>query len=139
MSNEQFVTKLYDKQGNIIGALLTAEAWELVKDRFQEAPEVEERPEPISDWETLTEFWDFPYPVDYDVHCEHCSSETEDWRKDEPRKFRLSSATLAGLTTFNCQCCQARIIKRHFTDEITTECKPFTEKNAKLECRYNKK
>ena len=138
MSNEQYVQKLYDKSGNLIGALLTAEGWEIVKNNFKEAPEVNQRPEPLADWETLTQFWDFPYDVDYDVKCDHCGNETENWQNDEPRKFRLSSATLGGLTTFTCQSCQSRIIKRHFSDEITVECKPFTDKVDHLECRYNK-
>lgn len=137
------INELYDKDGNLIGALLSAEAWTAVRAEVMaslglaETPEPPVIPEPLSDWETLKEYWDYPYPVDMDVHCEHCGNATEDWSRDEPRKFRLTAANLAGLVSFLCLECQAKVVKKHFKDTITTECTPFVpEKNQGKEGRY---
>lgn len=138
------INELYDKDGNLIGALLTAEAWSAVKDDVysrlglqKPVPSQEEAPEPLSEWETLKEYWDFPYPVDMDVACENCGNATEDWSADEPRRFRLTSANLAGLVSFKCMQCQAKIAKKHFKDEIKTECTPFQDsKVSTKEGRY---
>lgn len=141
----EHINELYDKDGNLIGALLTAEAWSAVKDQVYNSlgiakeEVVQEVSEPIADWEMLQEYWDFQYPVDTDVSCENCGNSTEDWAKDEPRRFFLSSANLAGLVAFKCAKCQAKIVKRHFKDEITTECTPFRdEKDTSKEGRYNR-
>ncbi|MGE4422292.1 MAG: hypothetical protein AB7D39_08350 [Pseudodesulfovibrio sp.] len=137
------INELFDKDGNLIGALLTAEAWSSVRDQVmnalgvRETPTVEEKPEPLADWEMLTQYWDFPYPVDMDVACEHCGSKTENWSEDEPRLFRLSSANLAGLVAFKCMNCRAKVVKKHFKDEIVTECTPYLEeKITSKEGRY---
>ncbi|QGY39516.1 hypothetical protein GM415_05070 [Pseudodesulfovibrio cashew] len=137
------INELYDKNGNLIGALLTAEAWAHVREDvlkalgLAEKPEPEPMAEPISDWQTLQEYWDFDYPVDKDVACEHCGNATEDWEADNPRRFFLTSANLAGLVAFKCVKCQSRIIKRHFKDEILTECSPYQdEKDDTKEARY---
>lgn len=137
------INELYDKEGNLIGALLSAEAWNHVKADVLKAcgledksPAVQEVSEPTADWETLKEYWDYSYPPDIDVHCEHCGNSTEDWADDEPRKFYLSSANLAGLVSFRCTNCQSRIVKKHFQDEIITECTPYQEKDHSKEGRY---
>lgn len=137
------INELFDKDGNLIGALLTAEAWTAVRDQVLatlgvcEAPVVQEKPEPMADWEMLTQYWDFPYPVDMDVACEHCGSKTENWSEDDPRLFRLTSANLAGLVAFKCMNCQAKVVKKHFKDEILTECTPYLdEKLTSKEGRY---
>ena len=137
------IHELFDKDGNPIGALLSAEAWSAVKTDvlaklgLAEDKPVEVKPEPIADWETLKEYWDFQYPVDTDVACENCGNETDDWSADEPRKFRLMAANLAGLVTFQCQQCRAKVAKKHFKDTITTECTPFQdEKVRSKEGRY---
>ena len=139
----EHVNELYDKEGNLIGCLLSAEAWNYVKKDIQASrgievePSVVEIKEPISDWETLKEYWDYPYPVDTDVHCEHCDTSTEDWAADEPRKFHLTAANLAGLVAFSCVNCKSKIVKKHFKDEIRTECTPFQkEKDQSKEARY---
>jgi hypothetical protein len=85
-------------------------------------------PEPMNDWETLLTYWDFKYPPAYDLTCEHCGAHTEDWRADEPRKFRLTAANLGGLATFCCQSCRSKIIKRHFKKHVSVECHPYVEK-----------
>lgn len=137
------INELFDKDGNLIGALLSAEAWNAVKgpvlDRLgiKVEQQVEETPEPTADWETLKEYWDYSYPVDTDVHCDHCGNKTSDWAVDEPRKFRLTSANLAGLVCFKCMNCQSRVSKKHFKDEVRTECTPFqSDKVRTKEGRY---
>jgi hypothetical protein len=137
------INELFDKDGNLIGALLTAEAWNEVRDQvlntlgLYEAPAEPEKPEPMADWEMLTQYWDFPYPVDMDLACENCGSHTENWSEDDPRLFRLTSANLAGLVAFKCMKCQAKVVKKHFKDEIVTECTPYQEeKITSKEGRY---
>jgi len=138
------INELYDKDGNLIGCLLSAEAWTAAKKQvlttlgINNEPVVPELKEPISDWETLKEYWDYPYPVDTDVHCEHCGNKTQDWSLDEPRLFRLTAANLAGLVAFKCMSCQSKIVKKHFNDEVRTECTPFLDSKVQnKEARYN--
>lgn len=139
-TNENSITELFDKDGNLIGALLTAELWAEIKPSLKNylpKQEPEEKPEPISDWKMLTDFWDFPYPVDTDVKCDLCGNQTDNWQEDEPRKFRLSVANLGGLVSFKCCNCKSRISKRHFKDEITSETTPFKDnKDLSKEARY---
>jgi len=139
----EHINELFDKDGNLIGCLLTTEAWEAVRDQVNAAlgvtiePVEQESPEPIAEWETLKEYWDFQYPVDTDVACEQCGSSTEDWADDDPRLFRLTSANLAGLVAFKCMQCKSKITKRHFKDEIVTECAPYRDsKITKKEGRF---
>lgn len=136
MSNND-ITELFDQKGRLIGCLLSAEAWQSARHLFDGATtsnQTEEPSEPISDWETLQEYWDFQYPVDMDVQCESCGNTTDDWSKDDPRLFRLTAASLSGLVTFLCTQCKAKIIKRHFKDEILTETHPYQDtKNPKTE------
>jgi len=139
------INELFDKDGNLIGCLLTAEAWAAAKDTVLKTLGLEERaappakPEPIAEWETLKEYWDFSYPPDTDVACEHCGNETANWQADEPRLFRLTSANLAGLVAFQCTKCQSKIVKKHFKDQIKTECTPFQDsKDLSKEGRYSK-
>nr|WP_321259955.1 hypothetical protein [uncultured Pseudodesulfovibrio sp.] len=139
------INELFDKDGNLIGALLSAEAWNAVKKQvFDSLGIVEthaepEKPEPLADWETLKDYWDFDYPVDTDVTCEQCGNTTQDWAKDDPRRFRLTSANLAGLVAFKCMQCQSKVVKRHFKDELTTECTPYRDsKDTSKEGRYNR-
>ncbi|QJB56011.1 hypothetical protein [Pseudodesulfovibrio sp. zrk46] len=129
----EHINELYDKDGNLIGCLLTAEAWNYVKKDIlarlgvEDESQQEEIKEPVADWETLQEYWDYDYPVDTDVHCENCGSSTEDWAADDPRKFYLTAANLAGLVSFLCVKCQAKVVKKHFKDTIKTECTPYQE------------
>jgi len=125
--------ELYDKSGEPLGAILGPEAWILVRDiiltRF--APAVaKEIPEPLSDWNELVQFWDFKYAVDRDCACPLCGNSTENWERDEPRKFRLTAANLGGLVTFRCMSCKAKLLKRHFKDVIKVEAKPFQEERS---------
>ena len=139
----EHINELFDKDGNLIGCLLSAEAWNHIKNDVSDKLGIqptEPEPiisEPIHEWETLKEYWDFDYPVDMDVHCSECGSNTEDWSADEPRRFYLTSANLAGLVSFNCVQCKSKILKKHFKDEIVTECTPYQEnKDLNKEARY---
>lgn len=141
--SQDHVIEIFDAEGNSLGAIIDAEAWPAIKPvlarefgLFSDTKQ-QQRPEPVQDWENLLQYWDFPYPPDYDVHCEQCGERTEDWSKDEPRRFCLSAASLSGLVTFTCANCQARIIKKHFKDEIVSETHPFQDdKDPNKEARY---
>jgi len=146
VSDTPAILYLFDESETLRGVQLSAEVWEkvehLVRPHLPSATPVEEPepPEPLQDWETLTQYWDFKYPHDYDVACGACGQSTEDWRADDPRKFRLRNATLGGLVTFQCAACKARIMKRHFKDQIKTETQPFREqKDPKLNAVYGDK
>jgi hypothetical protein len=124
------VQKLYDDDGNLIGVLIGPEKWSqlaaAVPDMLaeQKKPEPHTIPEPLDDWNTLKEYWDFKYPVDYDVACEVCGDSTQNWEEDDPKQFRLLAANLGGLVRFECIKCKARITKRHFKDHIQVETLP---------------
>ncbi len=134
------ITELFDKQGNLIGALLTTQAWTeakpLLKGLLSKEDQTTDKPEPLKDWETLKNHWDYPYPVDMDVLCSNCNASTKNWAKDTPRLFRLTAAGLAGLVTFRCLACNSKIIKKHFKDEILVENHPPREKDKQKEARY---
>ncbi|MDO9633376.1 MAG: hypothetical protein Q7I92_15880 [Humidesulfovibrio sp.] len=122
--------EIFDAQGQPLGAILGPEAWasvrEIVLQHFS-LPEAEpEKPEPLEDWRSLVLHWDFRYPVDLDVSCPFCGSDTADWEHDSPRKFMLTAANMGGLVSFRCLSCQARIIKRHFYDAIKVEALPYS-------------
>ena len=140
--NEHLIP-LYAENGVLHSVAISPELWEktkhLVLPIFERQFEPDEKPEPMKDWNTLLEFWDFQYPVDMDVSCEHCGNSTEDWSKDEPRRFRLSAANLGGLVAFQCQKCRSKIIKRHFKREIQVECQPYQEcKDQTIEAKHSR-
>ncbi|ACV67305.1 hypothetical protein [Desulfohalobium retbaense] len=129
------VQPLYDGNGRLLGIFISAPIWDQVD--VQVKPILEKalgnqgvgsdpKPlkEPMEDWQNLLHFWDFKYPVDTSVHCEHCGNSTENWETDDPRKFILKAANLGGLAAFECCQCQARITKRHFKDHIAVETDP---------------
>jgi hypothetical protein len=134
--------ELFDAAGKPRGLHMSPELWSMVKDKvfplMEKAlytldpsccPEPEVKPEPRAEWDTLLAYWDFTYPPSYEVSCAHCGQETPDWSKDEPRKFRLRTANLGGLVTFQCQSCKALVLKKHFKKHLTVECKPFIERS----------
>lgn len=131
------VTELYGKDGRLYGVLLSPELWNevskvvlaMAKDIPAECacePEPE-RPEPMEDWNMLKDYWDFRYDYEAKVQCDNCGNATDDWEKDDPRKFRLTAANLGGQVTFSCQNCGSRIIKRHFKDHIDYQCCPCND------------
>lgn len=129
---------LYDEQRNLLGVLLSPALWKKGENQLSPVldkllaelePRAEaQQTEPLKDWELLAQYWDFQYPMPKDVHCTLCDTRTDDWQADEPRKFRLKSATLGGLVNFQCQGCRARIIKKHFKKNVDVECRPFIDK-----------
>ena len=125
--------EIYDQTGQPLGAILGPEAWALVREAVlahYAPPKAVTAGEPLQDWLDLVEYWDFKYPVDRDVACPICNNASDDWQHDEPRKFVLTAANMGGLVAFRCLGCQAKIIKRHFKDEIVVEVKPFTPERS---------
>jgi hypothetical protein len=137
-----YFSELHDDKGALLGAFVSASVWERAKDAL--LPIIQETlsqidpsriqaetkpapPEPMADLNLLLEYWDFTYPFTYDVACECCGATTDDWRKDDPRKFRLMAANIGGLVNYQCQGCQARVIKRHFKKHASSECRPFVQ------------
>lgn len=144
------VKLLYNDDGTLFAALISPQLWSHLEPEAWKAsqelnaPPQSKKPkealaEPLEDWEELLRFWDFPYPVDLDVACEHCGQRTENWRNEEPRRFRLSAANLGGLVTFACLSCGSKIIKRHFKDTITTECHPPQARDQRKMGLYSKR
>jgi len=130
-SNASDVQKIFNEQGQPLGAILGPKAWAMVRDEilktFGGQPGPRALPaEPLEDWRILVQSWDFKYPVDLDVACPVCGNTTENWELDEPRKFWLTAANFGGLVTFHCLGCQAKIMKRHFKDVIKVEARPYT-------------
>ncbi|MBI4806944.1 MAG: hypothetical protein HY795_17135 [Desulfovibrio sp.] len=129
---------LYDQEKRFIGVFLSPALWAKAEpiispaiDRALEEldPSLKkESAEPMNDWEALAQFWDFQYPLPKDVSCDQCGNETPDWMQDTPRKFKLRSATIGGLVNFECQTCNARILKKHFKKHVDVECRPFIKK-----------
>lgn len=119
----------FDAQGKPLGVFIPVAAWEQLDPKIQQAltqgdrkkPEIQE---PLADWEMLLSYWDFPYPVDMDVHCQLCDNQTQDWKLDNPRKFFLKAANLGGLVSFECCQCHGRVRKNHFKDSIDVSCTP---------------
>jgi hypothetical protein len=133
-TKEDFVKFLYNRSGELEGVFLTPEIWQRIKHQAQpiinnalERMLPPEFKEPMEDWNLLLNHWDFKYPVDKDVHCDQCGNHTEDWQKDEPRKFRLRAANLGGLVTYECLQCKSKISKKHFKKHIDTKTVPYHE------------
>jgi hypothetical protein len=140
---------LCDDKGNVFAVQLSIETWKAIEAQVMPllaqagaAAEAEKPleetlpPEPMADWNMLTDYWGFAYPVDYSVHCDECGSHTEDWTKDEPRKFWLKAANLGGLVSYLCLECQARVTKKFFKDKFTFEATPFQEKDPRKNAYY---
>jgi hypothetical protein len=129
---------LYDQHRNLIGIWLSPELWRkgeaILSPAVDKALELlapaaaPELPEPLKDLELLKQYWDYAYPMPTDARCETCGAHTGDWQADEPRKFRLRSATLGGLLNLECVGCRSRIIKKHFKKHVDVETRPFVDK-----------
>ncbi len=123
----------FDVSGKRLGVFIPSSLWDQLDDQLKNSlnnPVITPKPvkEPIADWEMLTSCWDFPYPVDMDVHCQLCGNQTEDWQQDKPRKFLLKAASLGGLVSFECCDCHGRIRKNHFKDVIDVSCTPTIDR-----------
>jgi len=136
MTNKSYLT-LFDADGESAGVWISPELWERAKKDIlpvlaeltgePAAPKVEELPEPMKDWESLKDYWDFPYPLDVAVDCGHCGAHSDDWQADSPRLFRLKAASFGGLVTYQCMTCKARVTHKHFKDGLQVETYPYTE------------
>jgi len=126
--------EIFDAQGNPLGAILGPEAWasvrEVVLQQFAQPEAEPAKPEPLEDWHSFVQNWDFKYPVDMDCACSLCGNASSDWEQDSPRKFMLTAANMGGLVSFRCLSCQARIIKRHFYDTIKVEVVPYAPEKS---------
>ncbi|SDB16959.1 hypothetical protein SAMN05660653_00796 [Desulfonatronum thiosulfatophilum] len=127
--SENSIIHAFDASGKRLGVFIPSSLWDQLDNPIKNAlanPVIKPKQvkEPIADWETLVACWDFPYPVDKDVNCQHCGITTEDWQHDTPRKFHLKAANLGGLVSFECCACHARIRKNHFKDVIEVSCTP---------------
>lgn len=126
------VLPLYDRHGNLHSITISSELWNRVSRKV--APILEnaldamyppvEVAEPLDDWESFKEFWDFRYPFNAEVQCNCCGVKTEDWEHDEAKPFRLTNANLGGLLVFRCKACGATVRKKHFKDHICYEHTP---------------
>ena len=128
--NEHFI-ELYDKNGNFHSIQLSAEAWKkggkpltnLVESLFaKEAPI--EAAEPVAEWETFQQYWDFEYPICADVECKTCGIKVDNWQTAPEHPFTLKSAQLGGLVVFICKGCGSIVRKKHFKDHICFEASP---------------
>ncbi len=128
VSND-IITTLFNERGELYGVFIPAPLWGRIRSGVEAMlPETKklqpEIPEPLEDWENLKGYWDFKYPINFSVACPQCGECTENWEEDDPRRFRLLAANLGGLVRFECLRCRSRITKRHFKNEIQTECCP---------------
>lgn len=146
-SGPKDILYLCDETGEVYAVQLSMDVWEKVEAHVTKAaesagaPEAAEdpplKPEPLADWNTLTEYWDFKYPVNHSVRCD-CGQETEHWLEDDPRKFWLTACNLGGLLTYRCMACKAKVTKRLFKDKVTFQTTPFVpEQNQRKNARYD--
>ena len=136
---------LCDESGEVFAVQLSMDVWHKVEAHVTKALKADSasdgpplKPEPIADWNTLTDYWDFKYPVNQQVQCDTCGETTENWLEDEPRKFWLTACNLGGLMAYRCLKCKAKVTKRFFKDKFTFESVPFQpEQDARLNAKYN--
>lgn len=125
---------LYNSENEFQGVMISAALWEQIGESVQievkrllppaepaDSAEAALAQEPLQDWERFMQFWDFRYPPESSVVCRSCGEQTEDWTKDDPRKFILKAANIGGLVAFHCCGCGARVLKRHFKDNVSFE------------------
>ncbi len=125
---------LVTRDGECNGVQLSLDLWEKVEDyvksvalKYQESandPFLKEQP--LTALAELKEYWDFTYPYEPTVHCEHCGAATQDWENDASHPFHLRNANIGGLLVFSCRC-GATVRKKHFHRKSVIECTP---KNA---------
>ena len=134
MGKTRHVLPLYDAEGALHGILLSPELWRVAGARLEPAlkaalaqlePQAELQ-EPLEDWESFLQYWDFKYPVEASVCCKICGASTEHWLEDPKHPFTLKSAQLGGLVVFLCKSCGAVVRKKHFKDHVCFEASPRT-------------
>ncbi|SHJ69607.1 hypothetical protein ACQ0P8_12025 [Halodesulfovibrio aestuarii] len=141
---ETHVKPLYDRDGNLHGVLLSPEIWEKAGKKISEIldqaqdkqPTSEIHQEPIEDWETFKDYWDFKYPFNPGVTCNACGAKSENWEEDTPRVFYLKNASLSGLLVFHCEKCGSTVRKKHFKDHVCLEATKPSGESCEPECIY---
>ena len=134
MGKLRHVLPLYDAEGDLHGILLSPEMWRMAGPRLEPIlkaalAKLEPQPEfqePLEDWESFLQYWDFKYPVEASVHCKICGISTQHWQEDPNHPFVLKSAQLGGLVVFLCKACGAIVRKKHFKDHVCFEASPRT-------------
>lgn len=125
MAHDDHFLPLYTGKGAPYAVLLSAELW--ARGRYRLEPVIRslleeldpvEKPEPLDEWRTFLELWDFKYPVSADVECPNCHIRTDDWEHDPQKPFRLKGALLSGMVVFTCASCGATVRKKHFKDHV---------------------
>lgn len=108
MGKSRHVLPLYDAEGALHGILLSPELWRVAGPRLEpvlNAALAQLEPqaafqEPLEDWESFLQYWDFKYPVEASVSCKICGASTENWQEDPKHPFMLKSAQLEALWCF---------------------------------------
>ena len=123
MSSE--ISYIVTSKGDILSVVVPYDLWQRLEPEAQKLIAASEqpalKPEPLADFETLMEYWDFRYPYSPAVTCPACGKSTDDWRNDPEHPFWLTNATIGGLLVFHCQHCGATVRQKHFTDHVAIE------------------
>ena len=131
MSVSDHLLKLYDKDGNLLTVMLSAELWRKGGTRLADylASLLDEQPAQAATsketalawWEEFKSYWDFKYPYEASVECRGCGARVDDWVNDPGNLFVLKSAQVGGLAVFTCSTCGGTVRKKHFKDHICFE------------------
>lgn len=140
---ETHVKQLYDSKGNLHGVLLSPEIWKKagkkiseILDQAQDKPASGIHQEPIEDWQTFKDYWDFKYPFSPEVTCNACGAKSKNWEEDTPRIFYLKNASLSGLLVFHCKNCGGTVRKKHFKDHVCFEATTQSGELCQPKCIY---
>ena len=134
MSTSDHLLKLYDKNGNLLTVMMSAELWAKGGDRLAryidtllDTPSAQAgmpKDMALAQWEEFKSYWDFQYPYEASVVCKGCGASTADWLSDPQNSFTLKSAQVGGLAVFACSACGGTVRKKHFKDHVCFEFSP---------------
>lgn len=121
---------LVTRDGNCQAVQLSMTLWDLVEKHVLAAAKRLDgdidpfsRPQPLNHLADLKTYWDFTYPYEPHVHCDHCQASSDNWEEDLAHPFHLTNANIAGLLVFRCRC-GATVRKKHFHRKVVFECSP---------------
>lgn len=121
---------LVTRDGHCQAVQLSMTLWEMVEKqvlaaaaRLSEGDDPFTKPQSMAQFADFKSYWDFTYPYEPHVHCEHCHASTENWEEDPAHPFHLTNANIAGLLVFRCRC-GATVRKKHFHKKVVFECTP---------------
>lgn len=118
---------LVNAEGEIQAVQIGYNLWKKVENTVKSALKQKEedkntqKEQPLKDFETLMQFWDFSYPYKPTVTCPHCNISTNDWKNDTKNPFILTNATIGGLLVFHCKNCGTTIRQKYFKDHVCYE------------------